>query len=199
MTTTDSEPSESETWVRAVSGDPEAFGAIFDLHRDRVFGHSLRLVRSVPDAEDVTALVFLEAWRRRGAVRVVDGSIIGWLLVTANYVVRNQSRTLHRHQIAMAKFPPAAPEPDHADGVLGRLDDHARSSQVRSAFGRLSQRDQDILTLCVLEELSLANAAVALRIPIGTVKSRLSRAKHRLANHLAFESAAINAPEGALQ
>jgi DNA-directed RNA polymerase specialized sigma24 family protein len=48
-------------WVRAVSEDSDAFGAIFDLHRDRVFGHSLRLVRSVPDAEDVTALVFLEA------------------------------------------------------------------------------------------------------------------------------------------
>lgn len=186
-------------WVRAATGDAEAFGAIFDLHRDRVFGHSLRLVRSVPDAEDVTALVFLEAWRRREAVRVVGGSIIGWLLVTANYVVRNQSRTLHRHQIAMAKFPPAAPQPDHADGVLGRLDDSARTFQVRSAFAQLSQQDQDVLTLCVLEELSLARAAVALRVPIGTVKSRLSRAKQRLANLLASELGAINAPEGALE
>lgn len=196
MTTTDSGPQEAETWVRAVSGDPEAFGAIFDLHRDRVFGHSLRLVGSVPDAEDVTALVFLEAWRRRAAVRVVDGSIIGWLLVTANYVVRNQSRTLHRHQIAMAKFPPAVPQSDHADSVLLRLDDRARSSHVRSAFAQLSQRDQDVLTLCVLEELSLTHAAIALRVPIGTVKSRLSRAKRRLAGHLAAGPGGVKSLEG---
>lgn len=199
MTTTHSEQPESETWSRAAAGDPDAFGAIFDLHRDRVFNHSLRLVRSVPDAEDVTALVFLEAWRRRAVVRVVDGSIIGWLLVTANNVVRNHSRTLRRHQIAMAKLPPSAPEPDHADGVLGRLDDRAGVDMMRSAFTRLSQKDQAILTLCVLEELSLAHAAAALRIPIGTVKSRLSRAKHRLANLLASESGAINPQEGALQ
>ena len=185
-------------WVRAATGDPEAFGAIFDLHRDRVFGHSLRLVRSVPDAEDVTALVFLEAWRRRTAVRVVDGSIIGWLLVTANNVVRNHARTLRRHQIAMAKLPPAVPQPDHADDVLGRLGDRAGSDHMRSAFARLSQRDQDILTLCVLEELSLTHAAIALRIPIGTVKSRLSRAKQRLATHLAPGPGAVNSPEGSL-
>jgi DNA-directed RNA polymerase specialized sigma24 family protein len=99
-----------------VSGDSDAFGAIFDLHRDRVFGYSLRLVRSVPDAEDVTALVFLEAWRRRTAVRVVDGSIIGWLLVTANNVVRNHTRTVRGHQIAMVKLPLAVSQQGSSSG-----------------------------------------------------------------------------------
>ena len=99
----------------------------------------------------------------------------------------------------MAKLPPAAPMPDLADDVLGRLNDRVRADEMRSAFVRLNQKDQDILTLCVLEELSLAQAAAALRIPIGTVKSRLSRAKHHLANHLISELDAIKAPEGALE
>ena len=52
---------------------------------------------------------------------------------------------------------------------------------MRDVFNRLSAGDQNILTLCVLEELTTAEAALALRVPIGTVKSRLSRAKKRMA------------------
>src|ERR1700712_4630610 len=89
-------------WDRARGGDPAAFGAVFDEHRDRVFGQALRLTRSAHDAEDVTALVFLEAWRRRASVHVIDGSIIAWLLVTTNYVAKNAARTAHRHRAAMA-------------------------------------------------------------------------------------------------
>ena len=193
-------PSESETWSRAMDGDADAFGTIFDKHRDRVFGHSLRRVRSPHDAEDVTALVFLETWRRRQDVRVVDGSIIGWLLVTANNVVHNYARTLRRHQAAMAKLPPPEPHPNHADEVLGRINDRVRDDGVRAAFALLSQRDQDVLTLCVLEELTVAQAGKALGIPDGTVKSRLSRAKVRLSNLLAPTLGALDTTvEGSAQ
>lgn len=73
---------DSELWLRVLDGDGPAFAALFVLHRDRVFGHSLRLVRTPHEAEDVTAMVFLEAWRCRFKVRLVNDSIIGGLLVT---------------------------------------------------------------------------------------------------------------------
>jgi len=57
-----------------------------------VFRHALRLTRSLHDAEDTAGIVFLEAWRRRESMREVDGSVIGWLLVTTNNVHRNSSR-----------------------------------------------------------------------------------------------------------
>ena len=172
---------EAAVWASAIGGDAAAFARVFDAHRDRVFGQALRLIRSPHDAEDVTALVFLEAWRRRADVRVVDGSIIGWLLVATNFVVRNLVRTMRRHREALAKIPPPEHQGDHSDAVGERLDSRSRHERVRSAFAQLSKNDQDVITLCVLEELTTAQAATALGVPAGTVKSRLSRAKARLA------------------
>jgi RNA polymerase sigma factor (sigma-70 family) len=173
---------EERIWRDARAGDSAAFGAMFDEHRDRVFGHALRLTRSPHDAEDVTAVVFLETWRRRDAVRVVDGSIIGWLLVTTNFVARNASRTRRRYDELLSRLPLPENSDDHAEEVDARLDGKHRTGQVRDAFRRLSKNDQDVITLCVLEELPVAQAAEALGVPIGTVKSRLSRAKQRLAS-----------------
>lgn len=167
--------------ARARAGDPDAFGDLFDLHRDRVFRHALRLTPSVHDAEDVTGMVFLEAWRRREVMRDVDGSVIGWLLVTANNVGRNFSRSRRRYQHVLTVLPKQENAPDHTDAVDDRLDSDPRRSALRSALPRLSRRDQDILSLCVIEELSTADAAAVLQVPPGTVKSRLSRAKARLA------------------
>jgi RNA polymerase sigma factor (sigma-70 family) len=172
---------EIELWSRAQANDSSAFGAIFDLHRDRVFGQALRLVRHPHDAEDITALVFLELWRKRGQVEPSGGTIVGWLLVTTNFVVRNFERTARRHRDAMARLPRPEAAADHASAVQWGLDSRPARAAIRSAFLRLSARDQDILTLCVLEELSEAQASSALGIARGTVKSRLSRAKGRLA------------------
>lgn len=69
-------PDGSTVWERGREGDFDSFEAIFLLHRDRVYGQALRLTRSRHEAEDVAALVFLEAWRRRSSVRVVDGSVV---------------------------------------------------------------------------------------------------------------------------
>lgn len=174
-------PDEISIWERAREGDAESFGAIFTEHRNRVYGQALRLTRSSHDAEDITALVFLEAWRRRAVVRVVDGSVLAWLLVCTNFVAKNAARTVRRHAIAMSKLSPQEDEADHADAVLDRLDATGRETRIRAAFARLSPKDQDVLTLCVLNEFSLADAAAALGTPVGTVKSRLSRAKQKLA------------------
>jgi len=171
---------EAAAWSAARGGDGPAFASLFDRHRDRVFGHALRLVRERHDAEDVTAVVFLEAWRKRESVRLVDGSIIGWLLVTTNYAARNHTRGQRRYRTALAKIPAPAPQEDHAPAVDESLDGTGRDRAVRDAFANLSKRDQDVITLCVLEELTTAQAADALGVPEGTVKSRLSRARKRL-------------------
>jgi RNA polymerase sigma factor (sigma-70 family) len=166
---------------RVRAGDADAFGLLFDLHHDRVFRHALRLTESVHDAEDVTAVVFLEAWRRREAMRVIDGSVIGWLLVTTNYVFSNFARSSRRYRVALQHLPLPSDIPDHADAVDDRLDMDERRAALRGALAQLPRRDQDILTLCVFEEVSTADAALTLGIAQGTVKSRLSRAKSRLA------------------
>ncbi len=177
---------------RVRTGDADAFGDLFDLHHDRVFRQALRMTSSLHDAEDVTAVVFLEAWRKRDAMREVNGSVIAWLLVMTNFVFRNYTRASRRYREGLGQLPPPEHAPDHAEAVDDRIDRDARRSALRAALEQLPQRDQDILTLCVLEELSTADAATALGVARGTVKSRLSRAKARLTELLQQDPAMTN-------
>jgi RNA polymerase sigma-70 factor (ECF subfamily) len=168
-------------WRAARGGDPAAFEAVYERHRDRVFGQASRLLRSRVEAEDVTALVFLEAWRRRDAVRSVDGSVLPWLLVTTNHVVQNATRTARRHRRALDRIAGLAPTEAGVDSGFERVDDAGSVAAVRRAFAALRVDERDVLTLCVVHEFPMAAAAATLGVPVGTVKSRLSRAKRRLA------------------
>lgn len=90
------QPDDAEHWRRAIAGEGDAFAAIFDRHRSRVLRHSLRLVPTASDADDIVAITFMEAWRRRRTVRFVDGSVLPWLLVTATNVSHNVRRSSRR-------------------------------------------------------------------------------------------------------
>ncbi len=170
---------EVAVWAQACAGDADAFATLFDLHVDRVHRHARRFARSREDAEDVTAMVFLEAWRLRSRVRVVNGSVIGWLLVTAANIARNSARTRMRHERLLRRLRPEV-VPDHAEEVLAAETRAHRRGAVEAAFAQLSATDQEILALCVIEEVAPADAARLLRLPAGTVRTRLSRAKERL-------------------
>ncbi|MCU1585996.1 MAG: hypothetical protein JWM49_2552 [Microbacteriaceae bacterium] len=167
---------DSVDWALAVAGDGEAFGRIFDRHRARVLRHSLRLVVAGGDAEDVVAIVFMEAWRKRHSLRFVDGSALPWLIVTATNVSHNLARSSRRYERLLMKLPDAEPVADHA-ASFGEDD-------ALSALRTLPLRDQQVVTLCIIEGMSEKETASALKIPPGTVKSRLSRAKARLATQI---------------
>ncbi|WP_240720959.1 RNA polymerase sigma factor [Pseudarthrobacter sp. NamE2] len=68
------ESDEGSLWSLSLGGDGEAFGVLYDRHRDRVFHHAYQLAGNHHDAEDTMAAAFLELWRRRAKVRVVEGS-----------------------------------------------------------------------------------------------------------------------------
>jgi RNA polymerase sigma factor (sigma-70 family) len=175
-----SESTDEALWLLMVKGDGEAFGELFDRHRDRVLRHALRIVGSAHQAEDITAIVFYEAWRRREYVRMVNGSIVAWLLVTANNTIRNHNRQRRRYKAFLDQLPPPAVGADVADEFSDSAERDAEATALRAAFSRLKPQDRDVLTLCVVERLSLRQAASALGIAEGTVKSRLHRAKTRL-------------------
>lgn len=162
-------------WLLAVAGDGRAFGRVFDRHAPRLVRHVAGLVPASADADDAVAIVFLEAWRHRDRVRFVDDSLLPWLLVTATNTAHNLTRSARRHLQFLSRFPVDDPAPDPAD----RFTEGAASAALRT----LSRTDQQVLTLCILEGLSEREAAVALGVPPGTVKSRLHRAKARLHQH----------------
>lgn len=176
------EDSDETLWSLMARGDGEAFGVLFDRHRNRVFGHALRLVASSHLAEDIVAMVFYEAWRRRADVRIVNGSMAPWLLVTANNTIRNHTRQQRRYRTLLSRLPPPDETTDIATEYLETLQRDVESTLLRNAFVQLKPMDRDVLMLCVVEELSTRDAATALGIAEGTVKSRLHRAKARLGN-----------------
>ena len=123
--------------------------------------------------------MFLEAWRRRGAVRLETDSALPWLLGVATNVLRNSWRSRRRHRAALERLPRETVPPFDADSDE-RLDDEARMRGILVHVDALPHDQQDVLALCVWAELSYEEASAALRVPVGTVRSRLSRAKARL-------------------
>ncbi len=154
---------------------------LFDRHADRIYRHCFRLTADRADAEDATASTFLEVWRHRERVRIHDGSAVPWLFGVATNVCRNLTRGRRRHLRVVARVTPDADTVDHADRVADRLDAEHQMLVVLDAIARLPQREQDVLALVAWSGLSYEAAAAALDVPVGTVRSRLSRARTRLA------------------
>jgi RNA polymerase sigma factor (sigma-70 family) len=181
---------DAELWQRAALGSPSAFGTLFERHADAVYNHCFRRTASWSAAEDLTSVVFLEAWRRRRDVVLSSESILPWLLAVANNAIRNSDRALRRHRRLLAKLPSEVATPDLADDAVGRVDDERFMRGVLEAFEKLTSGEQDVLALCVWAGLSYTDAAVALGVPVGTLRSRLSRARSHL-RRLAMSSAAV--------
>ncbi|MFI8536741.1 RNA polymerase sigma factor [Streptomyces aquilus] len=169
---------------RIRAGDHDAFGDLFDAYARSVYNHAFRLTGEWSTAEDVVSLTFLEAWRLRGTVDEEGGSLRPWLLGIATNVTRNTRRAARRHAAAVARLPREEPVRDFADEVVGRLDDTAQLAVVHTALARLRRAEREVLALCVWSGLGYEAAAEALGVSVGTVRSRLSRARTKLAKHV---------------
>lgn len=172
--------SATDAQLLAAADVADGFGVLFDRHANAVYNHCFRLTSNWSVAEDLTSVVFLAAWRRRRSV-VLDGeSMRPWLLGVATNVARNHARSLRRYRAALARLPVPRAQPDPADDVAARLDDEAVMRGIWAKLHGLPATQQDVVALCVWAGLSYQEAAIALGIPIGTVRSRLARARSRL-------------------
>jgi RNA polymerase sigma factor (sigma-70 family) len=182
----DSETPDARLWARACAGDHSAFGDLFVRHANRIHNYCFRRTGSWTLAEDATSQTFMEAWRRRSSIDVVD-SLLPWLFVAANNVCRNSERSRRRNANLLARVPLPEQIGDHAADVAARVDDERQMQRVLAALRTLKRADQDVVAMCDWEGLSYEEAAAALGVPIGTVRSRLSRARARLKVRLTDE------------
>ncbi|MFK3983551.1 RNA polymerase sigma factor [Micromonospora sp. NPDC050397] len=173
--------------ARVRDGDPDAFRELFDAYARSVYNHAYRLTGDWSTAEDVVSLTFLEAWRLRDRVDVgvEAGSLRPWLLGIATNVTRNVRRAARRHDVALARLPRAEAVPDFAEEVSSRIDGRGRLALAMTALAALRKPEREVLALCVWSGLDYAEAAEALGVPVGTVRSRLSRARTKLAKLVA--------------
>lgn len=166
---------ERSEWTRARAGDTHAFAAVFDRYESRAFAHARQLLTSREDAKDAVTVAFYELWRKRAQVRLVEGSPLPWLLNTVAFTARNLERSSRRYRGLLHRLPPPAPS-----GPVVAVDE----SGALAALKRLPSREQSVMVLTVLEGYPERDVARALGIPVGTVKSRLNRAKARLRTEL---------------
>lgn len=176
----DVDASDSDLWRCAARGSSVAFGVLFERHADAVYTHCFRRTASWSDAEDLVSVVFLEAWRRCTEVTLDARPALPWLLAVANNVLRNHDRSVRRNRRLVAKVSALHTRRDEIEDLTERLGDEQRMRRVLEDVRQLPAAEQDVLALCVWAGLSYADVAAALEVPIGTVRSRLSRARATL-------------------
>ena len=166
--------------------DPGAFGTIFERHYDAVHGY---LQRRFDEnlADELAAQTFLVAFDGRSRFDRGRSNSRPWLFGIATNLAHNH----RRHEIVELRAI-AAMRPESGagvDGVEARVDAERMRSLLAEALAALPTEESDVLCLLVWAELSQAEIADALAIPLGTVKSRLSRARGRLQGALGLLSA----------
>jgi RNA polymerase sigma-70 factor (ECF subfamily) len=173
---------DQELWAAAVGGDAEAFGVLFERHARAIYNFAFRWTSEWAAAEDATSDVFLTAWRRRSEVVFTSeaGSVLPWLFGVATNHLRNQRRGRRRADAAIARLDASEAQPDFSDEILGRMADEAQMAEVLAVVDQLPEQEREVLALCAWAGLDYAEAAIALQLPVGTIRSRLSRARTHL-------------------
>lgn len=161
-------------------GDRGALGELYDEHSRVLYRYALRVTGDWAEAEDVVSTTFLEAWRSREKLNPEGDSLRPWLLGIATNIMRRSARSRRLRDIALARVPERGSVPDFVDDLVTHLADSEQLRAAHTALARLRRHDREVFTLVVWEGLEYAAAAEALGVPVGTVRSRLSRARTRL-------------------
>jgi len=169
--------------LAARGGDKQAFSSLFERHADAVHAYAFRRLHGAEFAEEVVSKTFLDAWRQRERLVEVDGNALPWLFGIARNHIRRHWRSSSRRKAAQARVNALAqrvPATDHAEALVNDTDTAQRLTDTLAALERLSAEDRELITLAAWERLSYAEMAEATGLPIGTVKSRISRARTQL-------------------
>jgi RNA polymerase sigma-70 factor (ECF subfamily) len=187
-------------WGRIRAGDADAFGELYTRHVRAVQSYCLWRTADLQSAEDATATVFLEVWRKRESLVLSGDSATPLLLGIATNVLRAQWRSRRRHRDALERVRGAGAQPasDLETEAVARLDAIGQLKAAGAEIRALPRRERDVLALVAWGELSYEETAAALEIPIGTVRSRLARARARLGDAFPDATPAPNPAEEAL-
>jgi RNA polymerase sigma-70 factor, ECF subfamily len=160
--------------IAASVADPSRFGKVFDRHVDAIYGYLCRRVgRAV--AEELTSETFARAFD--GRERFTGDDALPWLYGIASNLVRHHARAERRQLAAYGRVASRNARGQLDDDVEGRMDAAAMVPALAEALTRLRSDERDVLLMHAWQNLSYRDIADALGIAIGTVGSRLTRAR----------------------
>lgn len=170
--------------IAASQRDPARFAAIFDRHWPRI--HRYCVTRAGVAGEDIAAETFrvaLDSCRRFDRSREDAGP---WLFGIATNLLRRRLRSQTRHQRALLRLH-LRDEADLADSALDRVQAEALGPQLAAALGQLTAVYRDALLLHVWGDLTYEQVAEATQVSVGTVRSRIHRARASIRSTLQAE------------
>lgn len=153
--------------------EPPRFAVLYERHQQGVARYVTRRVGGEM-AEDLTAEVFLHAFRGRARYRDEHGTALPWLLGIANNLIADHRKAERRRLDALQRAASVTV-------VVGEPSVGVLAPELVRELRQLPAVDRDTLLLVVWGELNYAEAATALKVPIGTIRSRIARARKRLA------------------
>jgi RNA polymerase sigma factor (sigma-70 family) len=174
------DPDSDAAAIKASLDDPSRFGVLFDRHATIVFRYLVRRV-GVDAAESLLGDVFRIAFEKRAGYDCERPNARPWLYGIATNLLAHHRRSEARRIAATARLL-AAPRPgdDATDRVVDRLHAADLWPQIAGAVALLPEGERDALLLYVWEDLGYDEIARALEVPVGTVRSRLNRARQTL-------------------
>ena len=165
---------------RLLQRDGSAFEELYDRHSRLVYALVLRILQQATTAEEVVQDVFLQLWRNTTQYDVSRGSFVPWLLAMARNraldQLRLKSERQRRREDPTDQLPPVVTIPDFE----GSLDEKRRAVRVRELMGSLNPQQKRAIELAYFEGLSHSEIAIALKEPLGTVKSWIRNGLLRL-------------------
>ena len=177
--------------ARARRGDADAFEQLVVAYRDQVFRLALRMCGNEADADEVAQEAFLSAWKALPNFRG-DSRFSTWLYQLTSHAAIDLMRREKRQIVAEDITDVGAPDP--APGPQQQAEQSETRQAVRDAMAQLSPEYRQIVVLRFLQELSYEEIGAVLKLPPGTVKSRLNRAKSQLKDILSKSGNLFGSP-----
>jgi RNA polymerase sigma-70 factor (ECF subfamily) len=175
----DTTDADALAWIERIArGDEDAFVALYRRYQPDVYRFAFAMAKSSALAQDVAQDVFLRVLKDTSGFDSEKGSVRAWLLGCARHAVIDRLRNESRWSEEM---PEEGSQPCEGEEQVSR---QQRSSKLHAAIVGLPFEYREAIVLCELEELSYAETAALLECPVGTIRSRLHRAKALLAIRL---------------
>ncbi len=159
--------------------EPARFGEIFDRHAEAVFRYLARRI-GPGDASDLLADVFLTAFEARSRFASDFSTALPWLYGIASNLLRKHFRRRAGELRMLGRLVEQPVSDDHLDAVADVIDAQVQVRAMAKLLDGLPPRERDVLLLHAWEALTYEETANALKIPVGTVRSRLNRTRRRL-------------------
>jgi RNA polymerase sigma-70 factor, ECF subfamily len=178
-------PSDESDLVRAAQGgDERSFAEIVRRYQRSIYRVAYALVRNTADADDLAQETFVRAYRALDRFRA-DEPLYPWLSrIAVNLAYSLFRRRRRRPETSIEPLLEAGKEWAGNDDPARDTAERERDAKLQASFAELSEEHQTILALRVVEGLSYDDIARTLGIPMGTVMSRLSRARAELKTRL---------------